>query len=190
MRRKAARASEPRARFGRRAFLRGALGLLAWPLAARAPRVAAEPIRATLPPETLRALETSRTVYVSPLLADGRESSCHGEVWYDFIDGAVVLTTSRTSWKARSLAKGYDTARIWVGDHGRWKRIGGKREAFRDAPSFDARASRSTDPALVDRLLASFEVKYPEEIGRWRDRMRRGHASGERVLIRYQPASA
>ena len=77
-----------------------------------------------------------------------------------------------------------------MGDHGRWKSLTGTREDFRAAPSFVARASRAEDPDLLERLLAIFEAKYPDEIGRWRDRMRRGHASGERVLIRYEPRAA
>jgi hypothetical protein len=175
----------------RRGFLRGALALLAWPLAARAEKIETDSGKsAALTPETLLALTSSPYVYVSPLGADGRESTCHGEVWYGWIDGAVVVTTGTATWKARSLAKGRDRARIWVGDYGRWKSLTGTREDFRAGPSFVARASRSEDPDLLDRLLAIFEAKYPDEIGRWRDRMRRGHASGERVLIRYEPRAA
>ncbi len=175
----------------RRGFLRSSLALLAWPLAARAEKIeAGSGQSATLPPETLRALESSPYVYVSPLRAGGRESTCHGEVWYGWIDGAVVLITAATTWKARSIDKGHDSARIWVGDFGRWKSLTGTREDFRAGPSFVARARRVDDPALLDRLLAIFDTKYPDEIGRWRDRMRRGYASGDRVLIRYESRGA
>ena len=91
------------------------------------------------------------------------------------------------SWKARSVAKGLDRARIWVGDHGGWTRVLGHNEAFRAGPSFDARAALVRDEALLDRLLSIFEAKYPDEIGKWRDRMRKGYADGTRVLIRYTP---
>ncbi|UCE86559.1 MAG: hypothetical protein JSU66_02140 [Deltaproteobacteria bacterium] len=174
----------------RRAFLSGSLAVFTWPLAARVARAqaGAEPAgTGALPPATLRALEASPYVYVSPLLAGGRESTCHGEVWYGWIDGAVVLTTGTTTWKARSIARGHDEARIWVGDYGRWKTLTGRSEDFRAGPSFVARARIVEDSALLDRLLRIFDKKYPDEIGRWRDRMRRGHASGERVLIRYRP---
>ena len=63
----------------------------------------------------------------------------------------------------------------------------GHNEAFRDAPSFEARASVVRDESLLDRLLALYGTKYPDEIGKWRDRMRQGYADGSRVLIRYRP---
>ena len=73
----------------RRSFLRGSLALLVAPAAlARAA-------------ELEQALETSGLVYVSPLRTDGRESTCHGEVWFGWIDGAVVINTSKETWKAR-----------------------------------------------------------------------------------------
>ena len=117
------------------------------------------------------------------------ESTCHGEVWYAWIDGAVVLVTSKDSWKARSLAKGLAGARIWVGDHGRWKgTLGNRNEEFRKAPHFEAKAERSEDQALLDRLMTAYKGKYPAEIAKWEPRFREGFASGERVLLRYLPA--
>ncbi len=133
------------------------------------------------------ALQKSGFVYVSPLRSDGRESACHGEVWFGWLDGAVVLITARDRWKARAVARGLDRARIWVGDHGTWKKLVGTSEAFREAPSFEARGAFANDPALLERLIAAYERKYPEEIGRWRDRFREGFADGSRVLIRYTP---
>jgi hypothetical protein len=134
------------------------------------------------------ALAKSGLVYISPLLADGRESTCHGEVWFAWLDGSVVIITGRDRWKARAVARGLDGARIWVGDHGPWKRLGVvENEAFRSAPSFVARAETVKDTTLLDRLLAEFERKYPDEIGQWRDKMRSGYADGSRVLVRYTP---
>jgi hypothetical protein len=145
--------------------------------------------RAAAPDASLEAaLEASPYVYVSPLRADGRESSCHGEVWFAWLDGSVVVITGSERWKARALAAGLDRARIWVGDHGTWKGMLGANEAFRKAPAFEARAALSKDAKLLDRLLATFERKYPDEIGEWRDKMRRGFGDGSRVLIRYTPA--
>ena len=167
----------------RRTFLAAALALLAWPF--RGAARAADP--AEIRGDLRRALTESPYVYVSPLRSDGRESTCHGEVWFGWIDGAVIVITGSTRWKARSLTVGLDRARIWVGDHGRWKRVVGRDEGFRQAPSFEVRASAVRDEALLDRLLAIFEEKYPDEIEKWRDRMRRGYADGSRVLIRYVP---
>jgi hypothetical protein len=151
---------------------------LAWP------RLAA----AALPADVAGLLERSGFVYVSPLRSDGSESRCHGEVWYGWLDGAVVLITSQTSWKARALARGLARARIWVGDHGRVSRVLGENDAFRKAPSFEARVERSRDAALLDRLMKTYRAKYPAEIGSWEGRMRSGFESGERVLLRYLPA--
>jgi hypothetical protein len=111
-------------------------------------------------------------------------------VWFAFLDGGVLLITAKTAWKARSLARGADRARIWVGDHGRWKGLTGRNEDFRKAPQFDARVRRIEDAAVLDRLLAAYEKKYPAEIGTWRPRFREGFASGERWLLRYEPAAA
>ena len=155
--------------------------LLASAAAALAPRLA----RAAAPSGLDSALETSGLVYVSPLLSDGRESRCHGEVWFAWLDGAAVIITASDRWKARAVARGLDRARLWVGDRGTWKKLIGHDEGFRQAPSFDARAAISKDPALLDRTLATFERKYPKEIGRFRDPMRQGVADGSRVLIQY-----
>jgi hypothetical protein len=169
---RSARASEG---LDRRGFLYGSLALLVAPAAfARAA-------------ELEQALETSGLVYISPLRSDGSESTCHGEVWFGWIDGAVVINTSTKTWKARALERGLDRARIWVGDHGPWKRLLGRNEAFRKAPSFEARAERLKDEATLDRLLATYDEKYPGEIARWRERMRNGYVDGSRILIRYTP---
>ena len=163
----------------RRAFLAGLAAL---------PFVPLRGARAAGPSdEARRALETSGFVYVSPLRSDGSESTCHGEVWFGWLDGRVVLITGSERWKARALAGGLDRARIWVGDHGPWKRLGVKQETFRQAPRFEARARRSSDAALLDRLMAEFRRKYPDEIGKWEARMRQGFADGGRTLIAYEP---
>lgn len=150
----------------------------------------ARPVRAgaaTLPEATRAALAKSPYVYVSPLRSDGSESRCHGEVWFGWIDGTVVVNTSPERWKTTAVRRGLDRARIWVGDHGRWKRMTGKNEAFRAAPSFDARAEITTESGLIDVLLSQYDSKYPDEIGKWRDKMKNGIADGSRVMIRYSP---
>jgi len=162
----------------RRAFLGGSLAFLLSPAAlARAAELDA-------------ALEKSRYVYISPLVGGGKESACHGEVWYGWLDGAVVIITASDGWKAQAIDRGLDTARIWVGDHGRWKKLVGRNEAFRQAPHFEAKGALvPNDTLLLNRLLATFERKYPDEIGRWRDKMRTGYLDGSRVLTRYKPVS-
>jgi hypothetical protein len=181
----------------RRDFLRAMLLTAASPLLLRSapafadratlPPATAPP--AKLPPATVQLLETSPYVYVSPLRKDGQESSCHGEVWFAWLDGAAVIITARDRWKATSVAAGRDGARLWVGDFGRSKKLLGRDESFRKGPSFEARARVVKDPAVLERLIAVYEKKYPSEIGRWRDRFQSGFASGERVLIAYEPVA-
>lgn len=168
----------------RRTFLGGAAALLLVPLARAG---WARDVAPALPAATQSALAGSPYVYVSPLRSDGAESRCHGEVWYGWFDGAVHLTTSHTTWKARAVAQGLDRARIWVGDHGRWKQLIGRNEAFRSAPRFDATVRAVADPALVAKLLAVYPGKYPAEFPAWKERMEQGHADGSRVLLRYEP---
>jgi hypothetical protein len=169
----------------RRTLLEALAGLPLAPIALA--RAQSTPARAPLAPELERALAGSPYVYVSPLRSNGEESRCHGEVWYGWIDGAVVLITAATAWKARSLARGLVRARLWVGDYGRATKIVGSNQAFRGGPSFLARAEPVRHGALIDRLLAIYDEKYPAEIGKWRGPMRAGHADGSRILIRYVP---
>lgn len=186
-----ARASDRRFSFphgiDRRTFLGGAALVLLAP-----GRVLAEE-RVTTSPKIISAaaevLEKSPYAYISPLKKDGAESTCHGEVWFAWIDGAVVVNSRRGTWKVKALEKGLDRARIWVGDHGRWKASigGGRNEAFRQAPTFEAKARFETDRAVLDRLVAAFEKKYAGDFEQWREDMQTGFFSGHRKLIRYEP---
>lgn len=137
-----------------------------------------------LPEATREALAASRYVYISPLHPDAKESRCHGEVWYFYDEGDVVIGTGPDRWKTRAVDRGWDEARIWVGDYGRVKRAG---DRFRKGPSFRARARRERDPAVFERLMTVFGEKYSDEWGKWEPRFRRGYEDGTRVLIRYQP---
>src|SRR5262245_28899370 len=87
--RRTARASEPDSpRITRRALMElgvAALAALMWPRRGRA----------ALEPGVTRLLESSGFVYVCPLRSDGNESECHGEVWYGWLDGDVVLITAK-----------------------------------------------------------------------------------------------
>lgn len=166
----------------------GALGLV-WALPGRPrPAIAEQPAPAPAP---LTLLEESPYVYISPLLSNGKESSCHAELWFGWIDDSVIVTVAKERWKATALTRGLAGARIWVGDHGRWKTmLGGRNEEFRTAPNFVAKAERVDDPEMIERLLVVYAKKYPNEIDAWRDKMRSGTADGSRILIRYRPSHA
>ena len=177
----------------RRRFLVASAGLALWPLvrpALAAPRTRRFAAGDAISPELAAALDKSPFVYVSPLRANGEESTCHAEVWFGWLDGAVHLTTAAKSWKARAVARGLTRARLWVGDHGRWKQIVGRNESFRTAPSFVARACVVKDAAVLERLLSVYARKYPDEIATWGPRMRAGQADGTRLLLRYAPEPA
>ena len=171
----------------RRQFI--ARGVAWFGAAATAPFGLPRPARAEASP--LRSLlRDSPFVYVSPLRSNGSESTCHAELWYAWLDDSVVVIVSSDRWKAKAIARGLVKARIWVGDHGRWKGFLSNNERFRSAPSFSAAGEQVSDAALLERLLAAFETRYPDEIEQWRDKMRRGFADRTRVLLRYRPDSA
>jgi hypothetical protein len=175
------------AEIDRRTFLSAAaLVLFAPRLGFAEPQLAAS----TLPAATQQLLDTSKFVYVSPLKKDGSESACHGEVWFAWLDGCVLVNSRRGTWKVKALQAGLDRARIWVGDYGRWKGpLGGTpSDAFRKGPSLDAHASFETDRKWNDQLIALYDHKYGDEFSRWHEDMQTGFYSGERKLIRYRPA--
>jgi hypothetical protein len=139
-----------------------------------------------LPEGTRKALGESPLVYISPLHADGRESRCHGEVWFLFDQGDVLISTARTTWKARALASGRERGRIWVGDFGRGRSV---QDRFREGPTFQAHAREEPDRAALDRMVAAFGKKYPDEWGKWESRFKKGFEDRSRVLIRYEPTA-
>jgi hypothetical protein len=141
-----------------------------------------------LDPKVVKELEKSPFVYISPLKSNGEESRCHAEVWYAWLDEAVVVTVAANRWKAKALAKGLDSAKIWVGDHGRTKTLGISNDGYLEGQSFVARASESSDADLMKRLITAYQTKYPDEIGNWADKMQSGFEDGSRTLIRYVPA--
>ncbi len=141
--------------------------------------------RAADDPAWLAAAKTAPLVYVSPLLANGNESRCHGEVWF-FVDGGdVVLATAIKTWKARALELGRTRTRIWVGDFGPYS---GAKDKLATAPNFVATASLDKDRAVFDRMLAAYAVKYADEWGKWKPRFESSYADGSRIVIRYTPS--
>lgn len=137
--------------------------------------------------QTLRLFERAEFAYISPKQSNGKESRCHGEVWFAWIDSRIVIVTARDSWKYRALAAGLDKAYLWVGNHGRWKGWFGRRNtAFKIATKHICRASESRDPKLLDRMLEQFAVKYPDEFDDWEQEQRDGFHEGRRTLIVYE----
>lgn len=170
----------------RRALLSGAaLALGAFALLPR--RLRAADAKFELGAPALDALEKGRLVYVSPLKADGRESRCHGEVWYFWDKDAVVIATATRGWKTRAVTGGKDKARVWVGDFGPYSEAG---EKLRGAPTFLANAAVDADRASFERLLASYAVRYADEWAKWKPRFESSYKDGSRTVIRYTPIGA
>jgi hypothetical protein len=160
-----------------------ALGALAlWPR-----RLHAADAKFELPAAAVDTLGKGKLVYVSPLKSDGRESRCHGEVWYFFDRGAVVIATATKGWKTRAVKGGKDKARIWAGDFGPYSEAS---EKLRGAPTFLARAAVDTDAATFERLLASYATRYPDEWSKWKPRFESSYKDGSRTVIRYTPIGA
>lgn len=158
----------------RRELLGGGVGLA---LAVAAPAVFAEHHKIT------NALRESALVYLTPHHADGRESSCQSEIWFAMLDGDVYVVTEASTWRARAIGQGLDSARIWVGDLGNWRRTGGR---YKQLPSFTA----SAGVAEADRhaaVLGAFGEKYSREWRSWGPRFEKGLADGSRVMLRYSP---
>ena len=167
-------------KLGRRELLKGSAalaGLVLLPGRGRSEEYA-------LPAGTRSLLASSALVYISPLLSDGRESRCHGEVWFFFDMGDIVISTGRSTWKGQALEGGKDRARIWVGDFGPYR---GAKDKVAAAPRFDARAELDTDPATFKRLLDAYARKYPSAWSSWKPRFESGFKNGSRLMIRYQP---
>jgi hypothetical protein len=130
------------------------------------------------------AAQTSTLVYVSPLLADGAESRCHGEVWFVADGDDLLVVTASDRWRAVAITRGRSRARLWVGEHGVWTRAN---EAWKKSPTRVASAKLDTDPKAHAHALDLFGKKYSAEWGKWGPRFQQGLASGDRVLIRYTP---
>jgi len=141
-----------------------------------------------LPQPTRTALGESKLVYVSPLHRDGRESSCHGEVWFFVDGGSVVIATATDGWKVKAVNSGRDRARLWVGDFGPVKRAG---DRLHSAPAFLAGVEIDRDPKLFEKLLAAFGARYAADSwDKWKLRFETGYADGSRVVLRYTPIGA
>ncbi len=175
---------------GRRRFMVGAaasLAAFAWPSGAWAD-AHGDGAQADSGDTALeQALARSYVVYLSPLKSDGSESVCHGEVWYVTDGRDVLVVTSSDRWRAVAIGEGLDRARLWVGEHGIWKRAN---KAWEKDPTIDATGRIDGDAQAHAQALAAFGQKYAREWGKWGPRFQAGLSSGERVLIRYQLDSA
>jgi len=169
--------ADPTLGLTRRALLSGGT-LLLGAFAFLPRRLRAEGAKYQLGAAVQALLEKDKLVHVCPLKSDGRESSCHAEVWYFWDRDAVVIATATKGWKARAVKGGKDKARLWVGDYGS------------TAPTFLASASIDSDKDTFARLLASYATRYPDEWAKWKPRFESSYNDGSRTVIRYTPIGA
>jgi hypothetical protein len=135
--------------------------------------------------DVAQGMSTSPLIYITPLKADGGESSCQAEVWFQLHEGAMYVVTSSTAWRAVAIGKGMKEARIWVGDVGPWQQSEGK---YKSLAAIMAEGAIVGDKAVHDAVLAKMGGKYPSEWGTWGPRFRNGLADGSRVMLRYAVA--
>jgi hypothetical protein len=177
---------------GRRSILKFAAGAAAvlLPLAVRAQQAAEAPSTPAAasgsddrPAALAAALAESDVVYLTPLKADGAESSCQAEVWF-VTDGAdLCVVTAAGAWRARAIRAGLSRARVWVGDLGVWTRTEGR---YRSLPTLEATGEFIAAADEQARVLDLFGDKYPVSWVLWGPRFRNGLADGSRVMLRYR----
>lgn len=142
-------------------------------------------VRAAVSP-AVAALDGSQLIYLTPVLGDGSESTCHGEVWFVHHDGEIFVVTQADAWRAEALRRGLTRAKIWIGEFGVWTSAEGR---YRSAPYLEIEGRIEPDREVHARMLPIFGAKYAAEWGSWGPRFRDGLANGKRVLLRYRPAA-
>lgn len=131
-------------------------------------------------------LDKSNLIYLTPLLADGRESTCHGEVWFVHHNREIFVVTKADAWRAQAVRRGWRRAAIWIGEFGVWKKA---KDRYRSAPYLVIEGRLETDADVHKDVLGTYGVKYESEWETWGPRFRKSLADGSRVMLRYQVVS-
>jgi hypothetical protein len=137
------------------------------------------------PSPAVAALDKSALIYLTPVVSDGRESACHGEVWFVHHESEVYVVTQANAWRAEAVRKGFTTAKIWIGEFGAWKSAN---DRYRSAPFLEITGRLEAEASVHKSVLDVFGAKYAAEWGSWGPRFHDGLADGSRVLLRYQVA--
>lgn len=132
------------------------------------------------------ALDKSALIYLTPILSNGKESSCHGEVWFVHHEKEIFVVTQHDAWRAQAVRQGLNTAAIWIGEFGVWKSA---KDQYRSAPYLRISGRLEDNAETHAQILEKFGQKYADEWGSWGPRFRKGLADGSRVMLRYQPNS-
>lgn len=132
----------------------------------------------------IAALDRSALIYLTPVVSGGRESACHGEVWFVHHAQEVFVVTQHDAWRAEAVRRGFTRAKIWIGEFGPWKSA---KDRYRSAPYLEIEGALETNAETHATLLSHFGKKYADEWGSWGPRFRNGLADGSRVMLRYRP---
>ena len=128
------------------------------------------------------ALDRSSLIYLTPVVSGGRESKCHGEVWFVRHAGDVFVSTRTDAWRSEAIRRGFTRTKIWIGEFGVWTRADDK---YRSAPYLELEGRIEQDREVHGAVLEVFGKKYAAEWGKWGPRFHDGLADGSRVMLRY-----
>ena len=135
---------------------------------------------------SVAALDKSDLIYLSPIVSDGKDSACHGEVWFVHHDREIFVVTQSNAWRAEATRRGFNRARIWIGEFGAWKSA---KKRYLSAPYLEIQGQLESNNEVHAEVLSVFGQKYAAEWGTWGPRFSNGLADGSRVLLRYKVAS-
>ena len=98
----------------------------------------------TVSPKTKELLQSSSYIYTATQRKSG-ETSESVPIWFVWDGERIFFTTGPETWKARRIARG---SPLFIN-------VGGK-----DGPKLKGKATKVTDPALIDRMGQAYSDKY------------------------------
>ena len=63
---------------------------------------------------SVAALDKSDLIYLSPIVSDGKDSACHGEVWFVHHDREIFVVTQSNAWRAEATRRGFNLSLIHI----------------------------------------------------------------------------
>jgi hypothetical protein len=126
---------------------------------------------ASFQPDVVKALETSKNLYVATKRKDG-SLSAKAPIWFMYDGNAVYFSTAPESHKAKRIAKG-SPLYVWVGAE--------------NGPHFVGNAELVRDPAVAAMMAPVYDKKYwISWLGFFRPRPERV-AAGKTVIVKVVP---
>ena len=134
---------------------------------------AASMVCADISKRDAQALTGKELIYIATVRKDGNQSKA-APVWFTTTTdkNAILIQTKNDTWKAKRIRRGSPVL-VWIG--------------AANGPAFMGKAEITSDPAVRDKILDDFRLKY------WQNRVmgvgpsRARFDSGERVAIKITP---